>query len=130
MVVLRHEGGTVNFSGLEITKTRKGFEVKKQFRPCGIPFESLRVGKLEELASATPLVVISTPTFAQPSENSSSRHLGDQTCCKPCLVGDFNVEPTQIPSLAKGTSAGLWVDLEATWAFCIGRKPAVSCKRT
>ena len=28
MVVLRHEGGTFNFSGLEITKTRKGFEVK------------------------------------------------------------------------------------------------------
>ena len=28
VVVLRHEGDTVNFSGLEITKTRSGFEVK------------------------------------------------------------------------------------------------------
>ena len=27
-VVLRHEGDTVNFLGLEITKTSKGFEVK------------------------------------------------------------------------------------------------------
>ena len=31
----------------------------------------------------------------------------------PCLlVGDFNVEPTKIPSLAKEISAGLWVDFE------------------
>ena len=30
---------------------------------------------------------------------------------QPCLlVGDFNVEPTKIPYLAKGISAGLWVD--------------------
>ena len=27
-------------------------------------------------------------------------------------VGDFNVEPTKIPCLAKGILAGLWVDLE------------------
>ena len=32
---------------------------------------------------------------------------------QPCLlVGDFNVQPTKIPCLAKGISAGLWVDLE------------------
>ena len=32
---------------------------------------------------------------------------------QPCLlVGDFNVEPTKIPCLAKGISAGLWVDFE------------------
>ena len=31
---------------------------------------------------------------------------------QPCLlVGDFNVEPTKIPCLARGISAGLWVDL-------------------
>ena len=35
------------YLGLEITKTCRSFEVKKQYRPCGIPFESLRVGKLE-----------------------------------------------------------------------------------
>ena len=40
---------------------------------------------------------------------------------QPCLVvGDFNVEPTKIPCLAKGISAGLWVDLEAAWAFASG----------
>ena len=32
----------------------------------------------------------------------------------PCLLaGDFNVEPTKIPCLSKGISAGLWVDLDA-----------------
>ena len=37
---------------------------------------------------------------------------------QPCLlVGDFNVEPTKIPCLAKGISAGLWVDLEEAWAL-------------
>ena len=37
---------------------------------------------------------------------------------QPCLVvGDFNVEPTKIPCLAEGISAGLWVDLEFCWAF-------------
>ena len=46
------------------------------------------------------------------------------------IVGDFNVEPTKIPCLAKGISAGLWVDLEASWAAASGRDPAVTCKRT
>ena len=47
---------------------------------------------------------------------------------QPCLVvGDFNVEPTKIPCLPKGISAGLWVDLEAAWAFASGRQPGVSC---
>ena len=45
---------------------------------------------------------------------------------QPCLiVGDFNVEPTKIPCLAKGISAGLWVDLEASWAL----SSAATCKR-
>ena len=39
---------------------------------------------------------------------------------QPCmLVGDFNVEPTKIPCLAKGISAGLWVDLEGSWALLV-----------
>ena len=46
------------------------------------------------------------------------------------VVGDFNVEPTKIPCLAKGISAGLWVDLEAAWAFASGRQPGVNCKRS
>ena len=50
---------------------------------------------------------------------------------QPCLVvGDFNVEPTKIPCLAKGISAGLWVDLEASWALASGRLPGVTYKRT
>ena len=50
---------------------------------------------------------------------------------QPCLVvGDFNVEPTKIPRLAKGISAGLWVDLEASWVCASGRLPGVTCKRT
>ena len=37
---------------------------------------------------------------------------------QPCLlVGDFNVEPTKIPCLARGISAGLWVDFEGFLGF-------------
>ena len=44
---------------------------------------------------------------------------------QPCLlVGDFNVEPTKIPCLAKGISAGLWVDFEEAWALAAGLRPA------
>ena len=43
---------------------------------------------------------------------------------QPCLlVGDFNVEPTNIPCLAKGISAGLWVDFEVAWALAAGNLP-------
>ena len=45
------------------------------------------------------------------------------------VVGDFNVEPTKIPCLAKGISAGLWVDLEAAWALAAGLQPSPTCKR-
>ena len=49
---------------------------------------------------------------------------------QPCLlVGDFNLEPTKILCLAKGISAGLWVDLEASWALASGAQPAATCKR-
>ena len=49
---------------------------------------------------------------------------------QPCLlVGDFNVEPTKIPCLAKGISAGLWVDLEEAWALAAGLRPGPTCKR-
>ena len=49
---------------------------------------------------------------------------------QPCfLVGDFNVEPTKIPCLAKGISAGLWVDLEEAWASAAGLQPAPTWKR-
>ena len=43
------------------------------------------------------------------------------TMDQPCLiVGDFNVEPTKIPCLSKGISAGLWVDLESSWVNVLG----------
>ena len=50
---------------------------------------------------------------------------------QPCLlVGDFNVEPTKIPCLAKGISAGLWVDFEEAWAIAAGLQPTPTCKRS
>ena len=49
---------------------------------------------------------------------------------QPCmLVGDFNVELTKIPCLEKGISAGLWVDLEGSWALATGRQPSSTCMR-
>ena len=49
---------------------------------------------------------------------------------QPCmLVGDFNVEPTKIPCLSKGISAGLWVDLEGSWALATGKQPSSTCLR-
>ena len=49
---------------------------------------------------------------------------------QPCmLVGDFNVERTNIPCLVKGISSGLWVDFEASWALATGLQPAPTCKR-
>ena len=49
---------------------------------------------------------------------------------QPCLiVGDFNVEPTEIPCLAKGISAGLWVDFEEAWALAAGLRPTPTCKK-
>ena len=59
--------------------------------------------------------------------------LGELACVareQPCLlVGDFNVEPTKIPCLAKGIMAGLWVDLDASWALASGRDLGVTCKQ-
>ena len=50
---------------------------------------------------------------------------------KPCLiVADFNGEPTQILFLSGGISAGLWVGLQAAWAFARGSQHAIACKRT
>ena len=62
--------------------------------------------------------------------DAASGELGVVALDQPCLlVGNFNVEPTKIPCLAKGISAGLWVDLESAWAFASGVPPAVTCKR-
>ena len=86
VVVLRLEGDTVNFWGLEITKTSKGFEVQnstdhlesllslyglENSKPTVNPG---RRSTVMELASATLRLVKSAPTFAQASENLSSWH--------------------------------------------------------
>ena len=67
VVVLRHEGDTVNFSGLEITNTRKGFEMKNStdlvqsfLNLYGLQNSKTmanpgRRSTVMELASATPL---------------------------------------------------------------------------
>ena len=89
VVVLRHEGDTANFSGLEITKTRKGFEVKNStdFVKSFLNLYGLQNSKptvnLGRRSTVMHWMVTITSTFEQPSENSSSRHLGDQTCNSP-----------------------------------------------
>ena len=47
---------------------------------------------------------------------------------QPCLVvGDLNDEPTKIPCLLKGISAGLWFDLHASRAVASGAIPVATC---
>ena len=49
---------------------------------------------------------------------------------QPCVIGgDFNKEPTKVPCLLKGISAGLQVDLQGAWARAAGVDPDVTCKR-
>ena len=45
VVVLRHEGDTVNFLGLD--QDKQGRRGDEQYRPRGTLFESLQVGTLE-----------------------------------------------------------------------------------
>ena len=45
------------------------------------------------------------------------------------VVGDSNVEATKIPCLIKGIAAGLWIDLEDSWATAAGSEPSVTYKR-
>ena len=65
------------------------------------------------------------------TEQSFDATLGDLSVVargQPCLlVGNFSVEPTKIPCLAKGFSAGLWVDFEEAWALAAGLQPAPIC---
>ena len=44
------------------------------------------------------------------------------------LAGDFNADPIVIPSLAKGTSDGQWIDLERAFAFGRGVPPSSTCQ--
>ena len=43
------------------------------------------------------------------------------------LAGDFNADPTVIPSLAKGISDGQWIDLERAFATGRGVAPSRTC---
>ena len=52
-------------------------------------------------------------------------------CCSGqpvVLAGDFNADPTVIPSLAKGISDGQWIDLERAFAFGRGVPPSSTCQ--
>ena len=40
------------------------------------------------------------------------------------------MEPTKIPCLAKGISAGLWVDFEEVWALAACLHSSPTCKRS
>ena len=44
------------------------------------------------------------------------------------LVGDFNADPTVIPSLAKGIMDGHWIDLEQAFATGGGVAPSRTCQ--
>ena len=113
MVVLRHEDDTVNFLGLEITNASKGFELKTVQTSWNPFFESLLEGKLGTgsrswqtfdsvgaRVSNSSWMVMNSPTFAQPSENSSSWHFGDQTCNVPS-----NNYPHEFSTPRQGASA-------------------------
>ena len=44
------------------------------------------------------------------------------------VLGDFNIEPSKIPCLAKGISEGSLVDFSEQFAACRGNLPAPTCK--
>ena len=71
-----------------------------------------------------------------PESLSLSVSLSDAVLCElsmiasgqPCLtVGDLHIEPSKIPCLLKGISAGLWFDLHASRAVASGAIPAATC---
>ena len=49
-------------------------------------------------------------------------------CAAVILAGDFNADPTVIPSLAKGISNCQWIDLERAFAFGRGVPPSSTCQ--
>ena len=44
------------------------------------------------------------------------------------LVGDFNADPTVVPSLAKGIMDGHWIDIEQAFATGRGVAPSRTCQ--
>ena len=44
------------------------------------------------------------------------------------ILGDFNVEPSKIPSLVKGISEGYCIDFSETLSASKGNLPAATCK--
>ena len=50
---------------------------------------------------------------------------------QPLLIaGDLNADPCVIPCLAKGISAGWFVDLALAYSLGAGRKPDATCNRS
>ena len=74
----------------------------------------------------------SDPEKLQLSEHLFATVLAEaRMCCagQPViLVGDFNADPTVIPSLAKGIMDGHWIDLEQAFATGRGVAPSRTCQ--
>ena len=50
---------------------------------------------------------------------------------QPCqIVGDLSTEPTGIPCLLKGISAGSWFGLQASWAHASRTATGAACKHS
>ena len=96
VVVLRHEGDTVDFLGVFRSPRQARVLRWKTVQTSCNPFwiftrwktwnrRPILVDVRQWWSSCQQLLwmVMITPTFAQPSENSSSWHLGDRTCNLP-----------------------------------------------
>ena len=74
----------------------------------------------------------SDPEKLQLSEHLFAAVLAEaKMCCagQPViLVGDFNADPTVIPSLAKGIMNGHWIDVEQAFATGRGVAPSRTCQ--
>ena len=74
----------------------------------------------------------SDPEKLQLSEHLFAAVLAEaRMCCagQPViLAGDFNADPTVIPSLAKGIFDGHWIDLERAFATGRGVLPSYTCQ--
>ena len=101
---------------------------------CGVCFLLLLVGFFIFVFFMVIKVLILMPEQLALTDQLFDAALGELYVAalgQPCLlVGDFNVEPTKIPCLAKGISAGLWVDFGEAWALAAGLQPAPTCKRS
>ena len=128
--VVSLRGATLSLPTFATVQFKKFFDCGRAVR-CMLP---LGVGRFMHLvvlcgyqgADADPEQLALTDHLFDAALGELSVVARGQRCM---LVGDFNVKPTKIPCLAKGISAGLWVDLEVSWALATGKQPASTCMR-